>query len=264
MSRLLIRNLARFAILAATLLISAAPAAVPGDDFLAARDAFRVGDARKLDFFASRLRGYVLEPYIAYWQLRLRLDEANPAEIRSFLATYGDAPVARSLLAEWLKLLGRTQQWALFDVDYALYSGDDLEITCYGIQSKARTQPEAVAEARSLWFVVKDLPDSCTTLFSALMQDQRISERDVWARVRLALESGQVAIAQRAAIYLPPGTQPDARALNMIFTNPAGYLDRQPLDFRTRGARETIMFAVHRLGRSSPQQAAAQWVRIEN
>jgi soluble lytic murein transglycosylase len=260
-----LRKLARCAILAAAFLISPGPAAAaPEDDFLAARDAYRVGDARKLDYLATRLRGYVLEPYVAYWQLRLRLEELSPADVRSFLATYGETPVARSLLADWLKLLGRTQQWALFDVDYALYSGEDLEITCYGIQSKVRTQPEAIAEARSLWFVVKDLPDSCTTLLSALMQQQKLTEQDIWARVRLALEAGQVALAQRAAIYLPPGTQPDIRALNMIFTNPTGYLDRQQVDIKTRGGRETVMFAVHRIGRSSPQQAAAYWARVES
>ena len=259
----LVRSLLLAAAIVAT--AAAAPAAAgPDDDFLAARDAFRAGDARRLDNYAARLRGYVLEPYIAYWQTRLRLDEAQPADIRSFLARYADAPVSRSLLNDWLRLLGRTGQWQQFDVDYALYSGEDLDITCYGIQSKARTQPEAIGEARSLWFIVKDLPDNCTTLFSALMQEQKLTQEDIWARVRLALEAGQVSMAQRAAVYLTPGTAPDPRALNMIFTNPAGYLEKQQqVDTRTRGARETAMFAVARLGRSSPQQAAAYWIRLE-
>ncbi|HEV7799827.1 MAG TPA: transglycosylase SLT domain-containing protein [Burkholderiales bacterium] len=251
-------------LLAATLALPAAANAAPEDDFVGARDAFRSGDARRLDFYASRLKGYVLEPYVAYWQLRLRLEEASPAEVRRFLASYSDTPLAKNLLAEWLRLLGRTQQWQLFDPDYALYSGEDLDITCYGIQSKVRTQPEAIAEARSLWFVAKELPENCTTLFSALMQSQKISQEDVWMRVRLALENGQVAMAQRASIYLTPGQQPDARALSLIFTNPGGYLEKQQFDTRTRGGREAVMFAAYRLARSSPQQAAAHWTRLES
>ncbi|HEX2829981.1 MAG TPA: transglycosylase SLT domain-containing protein [Burkholderiales bacterium] len=261
------KRLVRTLLLAAAVVATAAagPASAgPDDDFLAARDAFRAGNAQRLDAYAARLRGYVLEPYVQYWQLRLTLDQATPSDVRSFIARHADVPVSRSLLADWLRLLGRTGQWQQFDLDYALYSGEDLDITCYGIQSKARAQPEAVGEARSLWFIVKDLPESCTTLFSALMQEQKLTQEDIWARVRLALEAGQVSMAQRAAIYLTPGTAPDARALNMIFTNPAGYLDRQQqVDTRTRGARETTMFAVARLGRSSPQQAAVYWIRIE-
>lgn len=233
------------------------------DDFLAAREAYRAGDSRRLDFYASRLKNYVLEPHVAYWQLRVRLDEASPVEVRRFLTTYADAPVSKSLLADWLRLLGRTQQWELFDTDYARYSGEDLDITCYGIQSKARSQPDAIGEARSLWFVAKDLPDNCTTLFSALMQEQKLSQEDIWSRVRLALEAGQVAMAQRAAIYVAPGQAPDPRALTLIFSNPAGYLEKQQFDLRTRGGRETAMFAAYRLARSSPQQAAAHWTRLE-
>lgn len=264
MTKFSFKVLARRLLLAAALFAPAISGAAPEDDFLAARDAYRAGDSRKLDFYASRLKNYVLEPYVAYWQLRVRLEEASPAEVRRFLTTYADAPVSRSLLADWLKLLGRTQQWELFDSDYARYSGEDLDITCYGIQSKARTQPEAIGEARSLWFIAKDLPDSCTTLFSALMQEQKLSQEDIWSRVRIALEAGQVAMAQRAAIYVAPGQAPDPRALTLIFSNPAGYLEKQQFDLRTRGGRETAMFAAYRLGRSSPQQAAAHWTRLES
>src|SRR5688572_27241068 len=138
------KRLFRILLIAAGIAAAAPAVAAQDDDFLAAREAFRSGDSRRLDYYAGRLKGYVLEPYVAYWQLRMRLDEANPADIRRFLSTYGDTPVARSLLNDWLRLLGRTGQWQQFEVDYALYSGEDLDITCYGIQSRARSQPEAI------------------------------------------------------------------------------------------------------------------------
>lgn len=264
MIRLFYKRVAPRLLLSAALAGSSAVAGAPQEDFAAARDAVRSGDTRKLNLLASRLKNYVLEPYVAYWQLRTRLDEAQPAEIRRFLTTHADVPVSRSLLADWLKYLGRTQQWDLFDADYADYSGEDLEIACYGIQSQARVRPEAVVEARSLWFVVKDMPESCTALFNTLVQEQKLTQEDVWSRVRLALESGQVTLAQRAAVHLARGEPPDSRALALIFSNPAGYLDRQQFDLRTRGGRETIMFAVARLGRSSPPQAAAHWTQLES
>ena len=37
-------------------------------DFALARDAFRAGDAAKLNQVAPRLKGHVLESYVTYWQ----------------------------------------------------------------------------------------------------------------------------------------------------------------------------------------------------
>ena len=252
------------------LLIAAAAASAPAafgatdDDFLAAREAFRVGDARKLDVHARRLQGYVLEPYVAYWQLRLRLEDAPPAEIRRFIVTYADTLLASRVLNDWLRQLGRNGQWDLFDVEYPRYAGEDLDIVCYAIQSKARTgEREALLEARSLWLVPKELPDNCTPLFNVLAQDGRLTQEDIWTRIRSALESGQVGNAVRAGLYLPAGQQPDARTLTLVSGNPAGYLEKQQFDLRTRAGRETVMFAVYRLARTAPQQAAAHWVRQE-
>jgi soluble lytic murein transglycosylase len=96
-----------------------------------------------------------------------------------------------------------------------------------------------------------------------LAQDGRFTPDDVWTRIRGALESGQVGNATRAAVYLPAGQQPEARTLTLISSNPAGYLEKQHFDLRSRAGRETVMFAVYRLARTSPPQAAAHWVRHE-
>ncbi|MCX7138564.1 MAG: hypothetical protein NTW47_18530 [Proteobacteria bacterium] len=56
--------------------------AAQDDDFLAAREAFRVGDVVKFERSAKSLSGYPLEPYIAYWRLRLRLEQATPEEVQ--------------------------------------------------------------------------------------------------------------------------------------------------------------------------------------
>ena len=98
----LIRSIASLLALAAVLCGSPAMAA-SDDDFLAAREAFRVGDARKLDMYAGRLQGHVLHPYVAYWQLRLRLEDASPTEIRRFIVTHSDTLLASRLLSDWLR-----------------------------------------------------------------------------------------------------------------------------------------------------------------
>ena len=77
-------------------LITAAFCALPAhgatqdDNFLAARDAFRAGDAVRLERYARTLSGYALEPYATYWQLKLRLEEATPAEIHAHIERLKD------------------------------------------------------------------------------------------------------------------------------------------------------------------------------
>ena len=264
MGKVAFSRVVRLVVLAAALSASAPACAANEDDFIAAREAFRVGDARKLEASARRLNRYVLEPYVAYWQLRLRLDDASAAEVRRFTATYADTPLAGRILADWLRLLARTGQWEQFDLEFPRYSGEDLDLACYGIQSQVRAgQADPLLQARSLWFVGRELPDACTPLFNALAQDQRLTQDDIWTRVRIALETGRVAMAHKAWQYLAPEQQPDYRTLTLVSTNPAGFLERQQFDLKSRAGRETVMFAAYRLARTSPQQAAAHWTRIE-
>lgn len=272
MTRLGFLRIARLVLVAGLIASSAANAAtreaVPTsreDDFVAAREAFRAGDARKLDLYARRLNGYILQPYVAYYQIRLRLDTATPGEVRQFMAVHAETPLAARLLADWLRLTARNGQWDDFDADFKRYTGEDLDIACYGIQSRMRRgEAQALAEARSLWFVGRELPEACTPLFNSLAQVQKITVEDVWTRVRIGLEAGQIGIAKSAGEYLPAGQQPDFRVLTFISSNSPGYLEKQhQFDLKSRAGRETVMFAVYRLARTSPQQAAMHWTKLE-
>lgn len=239
-------------------------AASQEDDFLAAREAFRVGDGRRLDVYAARVKGYLLEPYVAYWQLRMRLDESDPVDLRSFISAHRDSPLSERLRQDWLRALGRKQQWDLFDAEFPQLSRPDIEITCYSLQSRMRSaESAALAEARALWFVGRDSPESCMPLFAALVAGKQLTADDIWMRIRLALESGQVGLARRAADFLPRAERPDSQLLSGIASNPRAHLDKKKLDLKTRAARETAMFAVHRLARSAPAQAAAHWTQLE-
>jgi soluble lytic murein transglycosylase len=252
--------------LAGLLILSAAVvlAAGPEDEFLAAREAFRAGNLKKLETHAARLKGHLLEPYAGYWRLRLRLDSAGPDDVLSYIHANNDTPLSDLLRADWLKSLARNQRWEAFDAEFPRLVRDDIELTCYALQSKMRVNPSSArTEARPLWFVARELPESCTPLFNALIAAKQLTDDDLWTRIRLALEIGRVVLAQRTGELLPAGQAPEGKILTAIAANPGGYLERKAFDVKSRAARETAMFAVHRLARTSPQQAAAHWARIE-
>ena len=237
--------------------------AAQDDDFLAAREAFRVGDVVKFERSAKSLSGYPLEPYIAYWRLRLRLEQATPEEVQALLERTKDAPVAVSLRADWLRLLATRQQWEQFDAEYTQAPGEDVELLCYTLQSRWRAgKEEALSYARRLWFSGRDRPDSCTPMFDALAERSQLGPDDVWARIRLALEAGNAGVARRAAEYLPAKEQPEARVLSGIAVNPQAFLEHKNFNLKTRAGRETVMYAAHRLARTAPSQAAQQWAKL--
>lgn len=250
------------ALAAGSLMVVAAGAASLDDAFLAARDAARSGDSKRLEQIAPRFQGHLLEPYVRYWTLQAGLEKREPEEIRAWLAANRDTPLSDYLRRDWLKLLGKNEQWELFNAELPALVNDDLELTCYALQARVRNDTLALREARPLWFVARDLPASCDPLFEALVRTRQLSTEDIWMRVRLALEAGQVRLANAVAAYLPKGQAPDARALSAIYSNPARHLERAPADLKSRGAREALMFAAYRLARSSPPQAAAHWTKL--
>ena len=83
--------------------------------YLAAREAYAKGNATALATYARGLKGHILEPYAESWLLRLRLEQAAPGEVSDFLGRYAGTLVAEQLRREWLIVLGKRQQWELFD-----------------------------------------------------------------------------------------------------------------------------------------------------
>ncbi len=237
--------------------------AAPDDNFLDAREAFRIGDAARLERNAQNLKGYVLEPYVAYWRLRLRLNSASSDEVRGLLVLVKDSPLVERLRTDWLKMLGTQQQWDVFDVEYPRYSGNDPEIICDALRSKLRNDADdALRGARALWFTGRELPEACSGLFEALGAVGALTPADIWARIRLALAAGNTGVARRASEFLAPGEQLDANALSYVAVNAQRYLDRKKYDLNMRAGRETAMFAVYRLARISPPLAAQRWERL--
>ncbi|HET9700999.1 MAG TPA: transglycosylase SLT domain-containing protein [Burkholderiales bacterium] len=245
----------------------AAPPVAPSadEDFLAARDAFRLGNAARLEKHAARLKGYPLEPYVTYYRLRLRLEDAEPAEVRRFLDRHPGSLIADNLRVEWLKLLGKREQWELFAAEYPKAIQGDGDLNCYALRARLRAgDAEALREARASWFTGRDLPESCAPLADALVVEGLVSADDVWARIRLALEAGNVSVARRAAQYLPPNQGLPEKPLAAANDNPQKFLERKPLELGTRAGREMVLFALVKLAKSSPGQAYFQYSRLRD
>ena len=247
------------------LLVSCAAFAAPQDDvFLEARDAFQRGDIVRLNERAAKLDDdYALTPYVRYWQLRSRLADAPQSEIETFLGRNSGSLVADRLRADWLRQLGRSRDWTAFLREYPKLGTADTELACFASQAKmARGDSGVLSQARPLWFTAQILPDSCLPIFKVMFDKQMLTVEDSWSRVRLALENGNLTGARMLLVYLPVGERPDMKSLELIAKRPQHYLAKAPLLLKTRGQRESAVFALYKTAESWPEIAAHDMRRI--
>ena len=95
---------------------------------LGAYDAFRAGDPDRLERHARALNGHTLAPWVEYWRMKLRIEDAVSADIEGYLARHAQAYLADQLRADWLKELGRREDWRAFERMLGPLVQDDLEI----------------------------------------------------------------------------------------------------------------------------------------
>jgi soluble lytic murein transglycosylase len=261
MLKLLSRSAILFLIAAAPLAaLGAVVKAPPADDlFLAARDAAHAGDKAKLAKILPQLAGYALLPYAEGWNMRLRFNEISAADIVVWLEREQGNYLADRVRADWLKWLGQNQLWDQFTAEYPKLVNEDPEITCYAISARMRLDPSALDEALPLWPSAKELPDSCRPLMETLIAQGAIGPAEIWAKLRLVLEAGNVSAAKRLANYLPAGEIPDPKALDRVAARPQAWLEKPPTSLASGPARELTLFALDRFARSDPQRAAAMW-----
>ncbi len=232
-------------------------------DFLAAHGAFRASDSARLERLAQRLKNTPLEVYVSYYQLRLGLENADTGAVSNFLSLPEDTPIIDRLRGEWLKLLGKKQRWDLFDAEYSRLLKEDTELTCYALQSRQRVHEQAALDAaRTLWINGKRQPDSCDSLFEMALSTGVIGEQDIWQRLRLALEAGNVSLAKQLAEKLRGNYAVSPAALGSAATDADRYLKRLALHNANEGQRAVALFALHRMAKQSPELSLARWEKI--
>lgn len=252
--------LTSFKIFASSLLLAAGTAAGAGvdADIVAAREAFRAGNAKALESLRTRTAGHPLASYPAYWQLAATLERAAPEDIHAFLAKHADGPLADTLRRDWLKVLGNSGQWDLFRAEHPALLSEDAEVACHALQSRIlQDDPEAHKEARALFLAGREAPAACTAPFEAAAARRLVGSPEIWERVRKLLAANLQKDARRANAMLPAREQFNEKSLERAAADPSKYLAGEKSRIPTRATHELLLFAVGRLARSKPDEAAA-------
>ncbi|MCM1281603.1 MAG: lytic transglycosylase domain-containing protein [Alistipes senegalensis] len=220
--------------------------------FLELRAAARKQDAQEAGRLAALLADYPAPSYVAYYRLKSRLEEASEAEILRFIARYRGSAIADRLRNDWLLLLGKKGEWALFDREYPLFQlKDDFQLKCYHLISRALKGEEVAGEAKVLLDTPKKNSEACQELVAVLMRTGQFTAEDAWFQARTAVQGSQAAAVKRLAFLAGALPEETARALD----KPALVLAGGPGEDMT--SRQLFILALGRLARKDLAQAAA-------
>ena len=258
------------AVFSATLLlslVSSAPAQpVPSGDTSAGdklivemSQAFKRGDKAKLTLLLPQAHGHALESWAAYWELKVRLEQASTPEVQDFLARYEGSYQEDRLRNDWLLLLGQRRDWATFATEYPSFRmNDDPQVRCYALLAQSLQNPSpnpALAqEVRKNWHAQRDADDGCTAAAGQLAASKNLTPLDIWRKARLALEGNRTRAARDAVQIIAP------EALDMVSqlsANPAKFLSDKYLAIRSV-RKELITLALVKLASTDAESAAAQ------
>lgn len=247
------------AVLALVLLGGAAGARAGADDaVLAAQAAFRNGDAARLDRHAAQLEGHVLAPWVAYWRLKLRLEEAAPADIHAFLSRHAGSYQAERLRADWLKVLGKRGDWTRFNQEIAPLVLEERDTRCYTLAARLVGEDRgALEEALRLWLEPRPLGEGCEAMAEQLSALGALPPELAWARARTMIAERRVGDAQRALRALPKAQRPEESQVALAGRQPESVIANYLKHPRGASAREVALLAMLRLAAADPVSAAA-------
>jgi soluble lytic murein transglycosylase len=242
------------------LALSAAGGPSQDKALLAARDAFLAGDGTKLARQAEKIRGYVLEPYVRFWQLRLRLQETDPSKLQDFLAHNKGTALAEQLRRDWLRLLGKSGQWELFRQEYPALVKDDPDVACYALQARWRRQDDsAPLGMKPFWRTPRALPEGCVALADAMLQSGDLTPQDLRERFRLLVRANLLTEAKRIAERMPADQAPRPSRIDAATGTPEKFLELSGADLKTAAGRELVIVALTRLAQIDPRGAVSRW-----
>jgi soluble lytic murein transglycosylase len=235
--------------------------------FQHARESYAAKNETALTEDVSQLKTqqYLLTPYAEYWLMLLKLDKARDEEVQNFIAQYVDMPFAERLRGEWLKRLAKQQNWGSFFDELAFYQQEDIAVQCYALLGhKQLGDVEVASQARALWMSTADLPSNCNQLFDVLQKTGELSNDDIWARFRLALQEDKLSLAKSVISRLAHIDPAALKLLDRANQLPQLMLDKKTASFKTRFGAEVNLYALDRLARTKIDEAISTYGQVQN
>ncbi|SMF11546.1 lytic transglycosylase domain-containing protein [Pseudogulbenkiania subflava] len=237
-------------VLSVLALSTALPAlAAVENDLIAAREAYRSNNVAELARYASITSSHPLANYPAYWLAWKALEKDDDAQVITFLNSVKEGVMPERIRNEWLKHLGKREEWARFAQEWQNLppEGSDEETRCYANLLRLRQGSRDIDFAGFLQG--RDTPLGCETLIETAVAKGLLGPDWVGRRIRLQLVGNYLTSARKLATAT--GLTLDASAL----ARPAS------ADASTPGGQEILVYDIVRNKGRANLDAAADSLR---
>ena len=233
--------------------------------FAHAQNAYQSKNVKVLAEDASQLhaQNYILAPYADYWLMLITLSTSDKAVVREFLSQYADYPFADRVRGEWLKSLGKRQDWDTFFDELASFKREDLAVSCYVLEGRVKKGDAiALTEGKALWMSTLEQPANCENLYDLMQTSKVLTQDDIWARFRLAMQEGKVALAktiiQRETII----SKAELKLIDTVYQNPQAALEKKIIPFKNHLGRALNLYAIDKLARKKLDDGLNTWAKL--
>lgn len=243
----------------AAVLAAPAPALASraGEPVHQAMEAWKKREMRKLENLANGALDTQdpLAPWIHYWAMNAQLFKARQHELDEFYARWSGSYVEDRLRNDWLLELGRRRDWDNFAKDYRGFRmRDDREVACYALLIEHQQGQDVRAAGRAAWLAQREADDGCNLLAETLHKAGKISDADVWLKVRLATEGAKLRAARQSVLLLSREAE---RGIADALDKPDRFLKAKGRKAGNRTQAELITLALTRVAAGDHEDAAA-------
>ena len=225
--------------------------------FLQAEKLWKRGDAASYERVRGQLADYPLLPYLELAETRagFAVDVHEPVD--EFLQRFAKTSLERQLRGSWLAFLARRGQWGTFIEYYRPGLGRSTDCHHAHALLRKKNKKAGVTAGLKLWRYGKSLPDACDPVIVLLDKLGKLNSRQVWARIELAMQSGQTGLAKYLARRLPKSERATAQQWRSLHGNPAGIavMSRK----HERPSFTLTRYAFRRLSRGDGTAAREMW-----
>jgi soluble lytic murein transglycosylase len=233
--------------------------------FAHAQNAYQTKNAKALAEDASQLhsQNYILASYADYWLMLITLTSSDKAMVRDFLSQYSDYPFAERVRVEWLKILGKRQNWDDFFEELPNLKHEDSAVSCYTLEGRAKKGDViALTEGKTLWMSAVEQPVNCENLFDMMQISKVLTQEDIWARFRLAMQESKIVLAKSIIQRDTSVSKAELKLIDTVYQNPQGALEKKIIPFKSHLGRALNLYAIDKLARNKLDAGLSTWSKL--
>ncbi|MCW8878095.1 MAG: transglycosylase SLT domain-containing protein [Kangiellaceae bacterium] len=231
--------------------------------FKQAEQAIRNKQFSKFLEVRENLKTHPLIDYLERDYLISDLSLANREKIEQFLAQNGHLPVSRKLRYKWLHWLGKHNHASLFLRHYQNFGSKSLN--CHQLYFRLRTSEnknDIYPQIEKIWLSPTSLPKSCDKLILLWKKHNGLNDDLIWQRLLLSQKARNRSLSKYLASQLSASSQPAAKLLTTIATQPKKLFKTKLKVPLTTKANQIIRFGLNKLAWSEPQEAIKVWQHL--